>query len=252
MKILKLLLAGAVIIGILYIAKLQQELAAPIKTLEPGTLTIGVLTPGRPQHWNEHYLTKFAKEHNLVLKIVKTEDFSDCWLLPANQEVDIAAHNITPTIQREGPNHVWSKPYTQVRRSLLIRREDANTIHDFEDLAGKKIAFLGGTIERENLSRRKEESTQLVPTDSFQKAREMLENHEVDAVAEGHFDFEPMITEKYATIAVHDFVEGSPENIVFSINSNNPSLINAINDFIDKNDYNQMTREQFFSDNTSN
>ena len=105
-----------------------------LATVEPGVLTVCTYTGFAPvSSKNESgeivgtditFVRHFAEENGLAVKF-KEADFAGIWERPGRGECDLAAAGIAPLDSRKSPGVVWSAPYFNVQRTLLIRKADA-------------------------------------------------------------------------------------------------------------------------------
>ena len=117
-------------------------------TITEGILTICTYTEFAPFSYEDggdivgtdiSLLKEFAKETGLKVNIIK-QDFPGLWETPGNGICDVAAAGMMEYENRRlGNNAVWSAPYMLVKRSLLIRRTDAEFLKEPKDFQGKTI-----------------------------------------------------------------------------------------------------------------
>jgi ABC-type amino acid transport substrate-binding protein len=130
------------------------------------------------------FLRKFAKERGLAIEF-RFFEFNVIWARPAQDECDIAAAGIAPLSSRAVEGVEWSKPYFEVKRSLLIRKSDAETLRTMGDFANRTIAVTKGSTADIDTVARKSESTKVVYYDDQAKAIADLLAGRIDGFGEG-------------------------------------------------------------------
>lgn len=209
-----------------------------ITTITPGVLTVATYPAFAPVCWRDgdtargrdiDFLQAFADDLGLELA-VQFFLFDKIWQRPGRGEVDIAAAGIAPLAERITPGVVWSEPYYNVQRSLLVRAADPwQTMDDF---AGKTIAVTRGSTADIDTMLRKHQSTQVVYCDSQHAAVDDLLNGRIDAFAEGdlcaHY-FAGLDTAKLAVVDIHQMP--IPETFAFPVREAS-GLIDPLNAFV--------------------
>jgi ABC-type amino acid transport substrate-binding protein len=167
-----------------------------LATVEPGVLTVcayGEFAPFTFERAGEvvgtdiALLRQFAQQEDLRVRIHQ-RPFLDLWRRPGLGECDIAAAGLAALPGRDLTAHgAWSEPYTVVRRSLLIRGTDADTLRVPADFRGKKIVVTPhSTADIDARQRYLPWGADIITTVPSQRAVvEALVRGDVDAFAEG-------------------------------------------------------------------
>ena len=225
-----------------------------IATLYPGVLTICTYTEFAPFSYKTegkivgtdiHYLKTFANYLNLDVNII-TKSFSKLWEAPGNNECDIAASGIMARNDRHiGAHAQWSNPYMEVIRSLLIRSEDINRFQTPSDFIDKRIVVTpDSTAHIDAIQRYQPIGAIILPfVPSQDEIVNQLIDNKIDAFAEGN------ISNKYLENAYRDKDEKTilsltdlhvmepKETLNFIVRTNNNSLLDCLNKFIEINSY---------------
>jgi polar amino acid transport system substrate-binding protein len=166
----------------------------PATTLVPGVLRLCISTAfppvlfedrdGRPTGYDLAFLKAFANEQRLEL-VYDRYPFDDLWLRPGRNECDIAAAGISVLTSRTGEGVVWSKPYFDVQRTLLIRATDAGTFKTMADFGGHKIGFVGHSTAEADARARAPNDTVLMNYPTATEGLQDLEAGKIDAFGDG-------------------------------------------------------------------
>ena len=222
---------------------------ARFETIVPNVLTICTYTEFAPFAYEEHgkvvgsdifLLERFAREMGLGVTIIKKE-FAGLWLTPGNGECDVAAAGMMKRVGRDlGNTGAWSQSYMLVKRSLLIRRSDADVLKDPADFTGKKIVVTPTSTAHIDAEERYQPlGSIIIPVvPSQDEIVNQLLNHGVDAFGEGNVSNE-YLAQKYVDgnghrlLALADIhTMDQPETLRFAVRATDKSLLHRLNEFI--------------------
>jgi ABC-type amino acid transport substrate-binding protein len=213
-----------------------------LATLEPGVLTVCTYTGFAPvSSKNESgeivgtditFVRHFAEENDLAVKF-KEADFAGIWERPGRGECDLAAAGIAPLDSRKSPGVVWSAPYFNVQRTLLIRKADADVLHTIADFKGRTVAFTtGSTAEVDSRARAPEGTLFRGYTNQQDPITDLLAG-EIDAFGEGSISNE-YLARLHPELAVIDAHEMDPPE-TFSLPTREASrLLEALDAWIEE------------------
>lgn len=134
---------------------------AAVTTLTPGALTVctypgfapfdQVGADGRWQGWDATFITGFATQEGLAVKVVPVQQFNGIWQLPGRDRCDVAAAGIGNEPQRraQSPGTTWSSTYYTVIRAFAVRK--GSTLTGPKDLAGKTVIVTKGSTADQDL-----------------------------------------------------------------------------------------------------
>lgn len=219
------------------------------ETIVPNVLTICTYTEFAPFAYEENgkivgsdisFLERFAQEMKLGVRFIK-KGFAGLWNTPGNGECDIAAAGMMARADRElGASGAWSRAYMLVKRSLLIRRTDQNTLRGPDDFTGKKIVVTpASTAHIDALKRYEPLGSTIIPfVPSQDEIVRQLIGCEVDAFGEGNVSNE-YLAKKYVdengrrlmTLTDIHTMDQS-ETLRFAVRAADPRLLNRLNEFI--------------------
>ena len=219
------------------------------ETIVPNVLTICTYTEFAPFAYEENgkivgsdisFLERFAQEMKLGVSFIK-KGFAGLWNTPGNGECDIAAAGMMARADRElGASGAWSRAYMLVKRSLLIRRTDQNTLREPDDFTGKKIVVTpASTAHIDALKRYEPIGSTIIPfVPSQDEIVRQLIGCEVDAFGEGNVSNE-YLAKKYVdengrrlmTLTDIHTMDQS-ETLRFAVRAADPRLLNRLNEFI--------------------
>ena len=219
------------------------------ETIVPNVLTICTYTEFAPFAYEENgkivgsdirFLERFAQEMKLGVRFIK-KGFAGLWNTPGNGECDIAAAGMMARADRElGASGAWSRAYMLVKRSLLIRRTDQNTLREPDDFTGKKIVVTpASTAHIDALKRYEPLGSTIIPfVPSQDEIVRQLIGCEVDAFGEGNVSNE-YLAKKYVdengrrlmTLTDIHTMDQS-ETLRFAVRAADPRLLNRLNEFI--------------------
>lgn len=194
----------------------SESSASPgLATLEPGVLTVCTYTGFAPVSSKDEkgeivgtditFVRRFAEENGLALKF-KEADFAGIWERPGRGECDLAAAGIAPLDSRKSPGVVWSAPYFNVQRTLLIRKADADELHTIADFKGRTVAFTTGSTAEVDSRARAPEGTLFRGYTNQQDPIADLLGGKIDAFGEGSISNEYLarIHPELAVIDAHE------------------------------------------------
>jgi ABC-type amino acid transport substrate-binding protein len=210
------------------------------KTIKPGTLVVGTYKAFAPVCWEEdgvakgrdiEFLRKFAKERGLAIEF-RLFEFNDIWARPAKDECDVAAAGIAPLESRAVKGTEWSKPYFEVKRSLLIRKSDAETLKTMTNFANRTIAVTKGSTADIDTMERKPKSAKVVYYDDQAKAITDLLAGRIDGFGEGDVSNAYLVKTRPEELALADVHPMDPVE-TFSLSVRHKSgIIDELNAFI--------------------
>ena len=177
-------------------------------------------------------LRSFAQSAGLELSLSPTEQFEGIWFSPADGHVDLAAAGIARFEERLRDDLMWSTPYYDVRRSVLIHQDQSAELRTIGDFRERSIAFVRGSTADLDTRARAPAQARLVPIQSQADGMAQLMAGEIDGLAMGapsngfHRQFNPQFT----LIDVHEFSQ--PEGLRFPAAASSPLLLDSLNRFI--------------------
>ncbi len=203
-------------------------------TLEEGVLRIAAFPGFAPFSWHDGrvargrdivFLSRFARLNGLK-PLVMFHGFDRLWELPGQGVADVAASGIS---LRPGCGGAisWSRPYSEVRRSLLVRAADAEMIRGIQDIS--RLSVVSHSAAHHQAQAVLPRTAELAFIPSLEAGIEDLILGNTDAVGTGsisaHFHVErhPGL----AAIDVHEALP--PELISFAVRA---PLVNAIDEYI--------------------
>ena len=211
-----------------------------VRTITPGSLTVGTYGAFAPLCWREgdeargrdiDFLRAFARESNLEF-IARFFEFDGIWERPGRGEIDIAAASIAPLVSRTAPGVVWSHPYFTVRRSLLIRSADRDQLKSMADFDGRVIAVTKGSTADLDTEARRPSTTQVVYFDDQDRAVEALLRGEIDGFGTGDVCSDYLADASVGLLAVTDVHQMEiPETFAFAVREAG-GLLEPLDDFI--------------------
>lgn len=212
---------------------------ASLETLKTGALSVAAFAGFAPFAWREGseprgrdiaFLKRFADAHALDLS-VEFFDFDRLWELPGQGKVDIAASGISFLPEKRKGTASWSAPYSEVRRSLLIRSGDRERFREMRDLAHSRLAVVACSAAHDHALEMMPDTTSLVYCETLQQGIEDLLRGRVDAVGTGSVSAQHHLASRagLAAVDVHDCRK--PEYISFAVRSSGP-LLKTLNTFI--------------------
>lgn len=215
------------------------------ETLVPQALTVCTYTRFAPFSYEQNgeivgtdirLLTRFAQNEGLRARF-EAREFPDIWTRPGANECDIAAAGIAALDERDpGRDGCWSESYTIVRRSLPIRKADADSLRTPKDFAGRSIvATAHSTADIDSRQRYEGLGAEIIPDLPLQDEmiRRLLAG-EIDAYAGGETSnrFVAESEPRLAVVDVHSMEP--PETLHFAVRRKDPRLLERLNVFIKK------------------
>ena len=179
-------------------------------------------------------LERFAWSHGYEVRFDVT-DFPNIWERPGRGECDIAAAGIAALSQRDpGSGARWSVPYAVVRRSLLVRRSEVDSLRSPRDFAGRTIVVTeSSTADIDARVRYAPIGANIVAALPAQEemVRRLLDG-EIDAYAGGDRSnlYLAASEPRVALVDVHPFEP--PETLHFAVRHTDPRLLEALNEFV--------------------
>jgi ABC-type amino acid transport substrate-binding protein len=220
-----------------------------LATVVPGVLTVcayGEFAPftferaGQVVGTDIALLRQFARREKLTLSVHK-RPFLGLWRRPGLGECDVAAAGLAALPERDvTPHGAWSAPYTTVRRSLLIRGADADTLRAPADFRGRKIVVTPhSTAEVDARQRYLPWGAEIVTTVPSQRAVvEALARGDVDAFAEGDAS-NRYLMERYggcraspALLLADIHAMAQVETLHFAVRTTETGLLERLNAFL--------------------
>ena len=218
-------------------------------TIVPGVLTVCTYTEFAPFSYIERdeikgsdilLLKLFAKKMGLDTNFIQ-KPFNGLWNTPGNGECDVAAAGMMDREERIlGKSGVWSRSYMLVKRSLLIRRSDANILKGPNDFTGRKIVVTPESTAHVDANERYLPigATIIPVVPSQDEIVGQILDYAVDAFGEGNVSNE-YLANKYVDqsgnplLMLADIHEMEiPETLQFAVRSKDKRLVTCLNDFI--------------------
>jgi ABC-type amino acid transport substrate-binding protein len=217
-----------------------DEEGEPGRPIRPGTLIVGTYKAFAPVCWEENgtakgrdveFLRKFAKERGFAIEF-RFFEFNDIWARPAKDECDLAGAGIAPLASRAVKGVVWSDPYFEVKRSLLIRKSDSETLRTMGDFANRTIAVTKGSTADIDTVARKPASTKVVYYDDQDKAIADLLAGRIDGFGEGDVSNAYLVEKRPDELALADVHPMDPvETFSFAVRRRS-GIVDELNAFI--------------------
>jgi len=197
----------------------------PLETLQRGTLKVAAFEGFAPFAWREGneargrdiaFLQRFATAQQLDLA-VEFFAFDQLWELPARGKADIAASGISLAPRSRTCRTNWSVPYSRVRRTLLLRREDRSRFRGMADFRQKRIAVVARSLAHDHFLEAAPRGAALSFCETLDHGIRDLLAGRVDAVGTGdvsarhHLSLHAGLT----LLDVHD--DRNPEYIAFAV-----------------------------------
>jgi polar amino acid transport system substrate-binding protein len=224
----------------LFVALVCGSERKPAGTIKPGTLIVGTYKAFAPVCWSENgsakgrdveFLRRFAKERGLAIEF-RFFEFNDIWGRPASDECDVAAAGIAPLASRTVKGVEWSEPYFEVKRSLLIRKSDAETLRNMGDFANRTIAVTKGSTADIDTVARKPASTRVVYYDDQAKAIADLLAGRIDGFGEGDVSNAYLVEKHPDELALADVHPMAPVETFSLAVRHKSGIIDELNAFI--------------------
>lgn len=208
-----------------------------LPTLTSGTLRVAAFTGFAPFAWHDGttargrditFLRRFASTHGLKL-IVDFHRFNRLWELPAQNTADIAASGISlrPISPLQRAPVTWTRPYSEVRRTLLIRTEDADKLRSMADLG--RLAVVPHSAAQTHAEETLSDSASLSFTSTLEHGIEDLLLGQIDALGTGSVSARHHASHHPGLAMVDVHANRAPEPISFATR---PALVHALNAFI--------------------
>jgi ABC-type amino acid transport substrate-binding protein len=178
---------------------------------------------GRAQGRDIDFLRSFAAAHGLKL-VVDFHDFARLWELPANGEADIAASGIS---LRPFIPVAWTRPYSEVRRTLLIRAEEAESLRGMHDLG--RLAVVPHSAAHFHAEENLPAGASLSFTPTLERGIKDLLLGQIDALGTGSVSADHHAAKNPGLARVDVHGGRRPEWIAFATR---PPLVRALDAFI--------------------
>jgi polar amino acid transport system substrate-binding protein len=177
------------------------------------------------------FLKLFAESEQLELD-VEFHDFDRLWELPERGAVDIAASGISLMPDKRCTPVAWSAPYSNVRRSLLIRGEEQDRFQGMEDLAFARLAVVAASAAHGHANETLPDTGTLTFCDTLEQGIDDLLSGQVDAVGTGDVSARHHISVREGLAMVDVHCARSPEYISFAVRPAG-GLLDRLNAFIE-------------------
>jgi ABC-type amino acid transport substrate-binding protein len=207
-----------------------------LPTLSPGTLSVAAFSGFAPFAWRDGafargrdiaFLHRFASAHGLSLT-VRFHKFERLWELPAHEHADVAASGISLRCGAEGSKASWTRPYCDVRRTLLIQTDDTERIRGMTDLG--RLAVVPHSLAQDHAEELLPSSGTMGFVSSLEHGIEDLLLGQVDAVGTGSVSAEYHAARHPGLALVDVHGERPPEPISFTAR---PELVRSLDAFIE-------------------
>jgi len=218
----------------------MQNGVSTLPTLRSGVLTVAAFKGFAPFAWEEDgeargrdiaFLRRFAEQHGLGFR-VRFHDFDRLWEAPERGEADIAASGISLMPGKREAQVAWSRPYSEVRRTLLTRKDDA--IRGMTDLAGRSLSVVACSAAHDHAKQALPETANLRFCETLQEGIEDLLAGKTDAVGTGDVSARHHLTVREGMTAVDAHTGLPPEYITFAVRESD-QLVRQLDTFIFEN-----------------
>lgn len=180
-----------------------------------------------------NFFTDIAKKEDLQLRLIPSPLQTASEKIYHN-EIDVSAHGISNTNTQARPDYaVASAPYLDVQRGFTVLKNSP-----FAKMTklpkGSKVAVMDESTALQDIKHKYKDDFKLTIVSKLEgKARELLRQHKVDAIAEGYtgFWFNPDDAKDLTMIDVHSLDENDPnaEGLAFWVQVDEPELLDIIN-----------------------
>ena len=211
-----------------------------LETLQKGSLRVAAFQGFAPFAWREGseargkdiaFLRLFAESEQLELD-VEFHDFDRLWELPEKGQVDIAASGISLMPDKRCSPVAWSTPYSNVRRTLLIRTEEQDRFQGMEDLAFARLAVVASSAAHGHATETLPQTASLSFCETLDQGIDDLLNGQVDAVGTGDVSARHHVAAREGLAMVDVHRARSPEYISFAVRPTG-TLLDRLNAFIE-------------------
>ncbi len=186
---------------------------------------------GRPKGRDLAFLQRFATAEGLTLQ-VDFFGFDRLWEQPARGAADMAASGISLLSRTGRGNVAWTRPYANVRRTLLIRTEDRGRFRGWADFAHARVAVVPGSAADSHARATRPSSAELTSCETLELGIEALLDGTVDAVGAGDISARHHLAAQADRLAMVDVHGGAPpEYVAFAVRRGHP-LLQRLNAFI--------------------
>lgn len=221
-------------------ADVEAGWKSPVETMDPGLLRVAAFAGFPPFVWSDggkvrgrdiRFLEEFATSLGLEVS-VEFFGFSKLWEVPGRGLADVAASGLSLSMDRRGNEVSWTLPYSEVRRTAMIRAADRRRYRQIADFEGSRFAVVPDSAADSHARKALPPGAELVFCTSLAEGVDRLLEGRVDAVGTGsvsasyHLGRHPGV----ASLDLHGAAD-EPEFLAFAV-GNNPRLHGALNAFI--------------------
>lgn len=213
---------------------MHLSLHSTFSTLGEGILRIAAFPGFAPFSWRDGnlargrdivFLRRFARLHGLE-PVVMFHGFDRLWELPGQGVADVAASGISMRPGCDGAIS-WSRPYSEVRRTLLVRAGDDEIIRGMQDV--QRMSVVPHSAAHHHALQFLPKTSEIAFIPSLAAGIEDLILGNTDAVGTGsisaHFH-----AERHPGLAALDVHRGLPPELI-AFASRAP-LVKALDEFI--------------------
>lgn len=210
-----------------------------LSTLEPGTLRVAAFAGFAPFAWRDGpaargrditFLGRFAAAEGLRLA-VDFGEFDRLWEQPARGRADLAASGISRIPGDDRRAAAWSRPYAEVRRTVLLQTANRPRFRSMADFAHATVAAVPGSAAEDHARRTLPGSATLVPAATLERGIADLLAGRIDGLGTGSLSAEhhQLRHRTLARLDVH--ADGEPERIAFAVRDSH-TLVARLDAFI--------------------
>jgi len=185
---------------------------------------------GEPQGRDLAFLRRFAASEGWDFQVDFFE-FDRLWERPALGQIDIAASGISLLSRGRQASIAWSRPYAEVRRTLLIRQDDAARFRRMEDFRGAQLAAVPGSAADGHAMKTKPASASLTYCETLEQGIDELLSGRIDAVGTGDISARHHVAQREGLAAIDVHGTAPREYVAFSVRRHHP-LLRRLNAFI--------------------
>ena len=187
---------------------------------------------GEPRGLDLTFLRRFAASEGWEFR-VDFFDFDRLWERPSLGHVDMAASGISRLPGKRRAQVDWSRPYANVRRTLLIREADGGRFRSMEDFRGARLAAVRGSAADSHAIKTKPISATLTYCQTLEEGIDQLLAGQVDGVGTGDISARHHVAKQSGLAAVDIHGNTQPEYVAFSVRRHHP-LLERLNAFIER------------------
>jgi polar amino acid transport system substrate-binding protein len=210
-----------------------------LRTRQKPILKVGAFAGFAPFAWRENgepqgrdlaFLRRFAANEGWDFQ-VEFFEFNRLWERPSLGQIDIAASGISRLARGRDATVAWSRPYAEVRRTMLIRQDDSERFHQMKDLHGARLAAVPGSAADDHAIRTKPASAKLTYCETLEQGVDELLAGRVDAVGTGDISARHHVAHRDGLAAIDVHGAAPREYVAFSVRRHHP-LLRRLNAFI--------------------